>query len=206
MANQNPGWISSFSAVTAPIILLLLAIGSIMFYLMPPNEERLKIDSAQISATRDMELASQRTKQIVAASQALRAGVSATQVQAIMPEVVQMGQQPAVKPVPSERHVESMPRGDQWVIDDSMDYIITGYRDDERAVTILAMSIPTTIVGGEYMFVYQADPSQRAWSRGWSSEVSPEDPFDFLKRHRQPMGGTEYVNVYVRGKIRFYMK
>lgn len=205
MANETPSWVSVFKVVVPAIIFLLLAIGSIMFYFVPPNEGRLKLENVQVSASRDEFLASQRTKQIVAASQALREGVTPAQLQAVMPEVVaQLQQAPA--PVAQDRKVLNIPRGESWVITDEFDIIITGYNDNERAATILASSQPVNIVGGEYMLVFQHDPSQRAWSKGWSSEQSPESPRDFLRRHQQPLGGNEHVDVHVRGKIRFYMK
>lgn len=191
---------------------LLLAFGSVYWATHDTPTNRAHNEALTTSATRDQEIENQktlrekeRTKQIQAASQALQSGVTPAQLQAVMPEVAaQLQQAPA--PVAQDRKILDIPRGESWVITDEFDVIITGYNDNERAATILAMSQPVNIVGGEYMLVFQHDPSQRAWSNGWSSEPSPESPRDFLRRHQQPRGGNEHVDVHVRGKIRFYMK
>jgi hypothetical protein len=116
-----------------------------------------------------------------------------------------------ISPQAAAARLVSLPEGAKHILsrrdssDHPLSYAIEGSSSSVVAAVVLAPYTPHRL-DGSFLIVYAKDPSQRAWSTTWSSDPSPQDPIEFLRQHRQPPGGDEYIEVYTRGSATFHFK
>lgn len=91
--------------------------------------------------------------------------------------------------------------GDRWVVASGAMFVFPS-GGGGRIADIIVKDIPSSF-DGEFMLVSKNDPSQRAWTSGWSSEPSPTDVTSLMREHQSWPSNQDVLSVHTSGQVSF---